>query len=132
MSFSICVIVRTESSVRGSCEGCIFYSVRVAVAPRSLRCPSSSFHRGQLEMRSTTTEQVIPGIGPNDSEPSSASRSVLAYLGPAGTYSHQVYLILAFTRLRAQGISYRPRIIDFLTPWTTYPRIPSQVRAEPL
>ena len=27
----------------------------------------------------------------------SASRQILAYLGPAGTYSHQVYLILVFT-----------------------------------
>lgn len=29
--------------------------------------------------------------------PSSADRPILAYLGPAGTYSHQVYLILVFT-----------------------------------
>lgn len=31
-----------------------------------------------------------------DPDPRSASRQILAYLGPAGTYSHQVYLIPVF------------------------------------
>ena len=46
----------------------------------------------------STTEQVMSAIDLNDLRgPSSANPSVLAYLGPAGTYSHQVYLILMFT-----------------------------------
>ena len=40
----------------------------------------------------STTEQVMSAIDLNDLRGStnSASHSVLAYLGPAGTYSHQV------------------------------------------
>jgi len=52
---------------------------------------------------------------------------VLAYLGPAGTYSHQVYHTPVH-RLRAHAISsYRPHTIDSPRPCITIPEIPSQV-----
>jgi len=52
----------------------------------------------RLMSYNSTTEQVMSAIDLNDLRgPNSASHSVLAYLGPAGTYSHQVYLILMFT-----------------------------------
>lgn len=60
---------------------------------------------------------------------SSVSRPTLAYLGPAGTYTHQVYHTPKFTGLRAQAISYRQRTIDLLRQFITIPGIRSQVCA---
>jgi len=77
----------------------------VVVVPRSHHYLSSYWppiarrKPGNLEMESTsnmsynsTTEQVMSAIDLNDlrGPTNSASHSVLAYLGPAGTYSHQV------------------------------------------
>jgi len=65
-----------------------------------------------------------------DDDSNVSRRPILTYLGPAGTYSHQVYYTPKSTGYALKSpFYYRLHMIDLLKPCITILRIPSQVRA---